>query len=756
MAILKRLLFLLLPICAFAQPDTSRINIELDVLDAKDLNHNPKLQQTTITSASRQAQDIKDVPYTAYVITNEQIRQRGYSSLVDVMKDLPGIKVSQPGSALHGETFLMRGLFGNYYVKILVDDLPIQPSATSGMPLGYQLPILQAERIEVLYGPAAAIYGADAMAGVINIVTKKADKLYFFDADLQARVPGNFKFDATIAGKFARKNKVWNYMIYGGLYQFDNLPITGNEYEEVYNPANYVLTGDEDIYLNSDYYKGTKTQPAFSQLPDESQKFGIRFGNKKLSVGFDYGRRATHSAIGSNPIYNTYHDPNNTFGEQIVRTFFSYKTNLGQWYSQSNLQYLFYEVNPNSTYTTVNNINNFEGRFYNYAKSGDVYIEQFLSRDLGSRWSILTGATFQVTGNLPQFDLYSEPFDPSSYQLFSNQAPAGYEFLTLFESGPYNFYNVGGLIELDYKTEKLTALLGVRADYREFFGLALNPRIGLVYRLSPKNTIRFSSSTAYRPPSSYFIHSGITNLNLNDSLRIGLPSANNNLLAERLFNVDVGWLVHLSEKHALDFSAFFHRNSNLITRTNIPIGSAADSTEYYGFVNDENSSARLLGIQVADIWRFNVGRVGVTSNLSMQWVSGRETLPFNRGILNHYRMQPSFTGKWLVEVQPFANFYASVRFHYVSEWRTRSVFIPELEDELVADAFYLIDLNFRYTFSPGKDVYIMVNNLTNNAYYGIGATGGVGVLNNGNIIFEDLVFNPQLLRLIKVGIRFTL
>jgi hypothetical protein len=81
--------------------------------------------------------------------------------------------------------------------------------------------------------------------------------------------------------------------------------------------------------------------------------------------------------------------------------------------------------------------------------------------------------------------------------------------------------------------------------------------------------------------------------------------------------------------------------------------------------------------------------------------------------------------------------------------------LPDLENDLVADGFYLVDLSLRYTFHPGKDIYITVNNLTNNAYYGIGATGGVGVLGS-RIILEDLVVNPQLLRIIKVGIRFTI
>ena len=171
MALLRRLLFIFLPVILCAQPNSDSVKVNLDVLNSKDLDLNQILGDNLLTSASRVPVEKGDLPYTSFIITNEQIRQRGYNTLVDVLKDLPGVKVSQPGSAIHGETFLMRGLFGNYYVKILVDDLPMQPSATSGMPIGAQLPIQQAERIAVLYGPAAAMYGADAMGGVLNILT---------------------------------------------------------------------------------------------------------------------------------------------------------------------------------------------------------------------------------------------------------------------------------------------------------------------------------------------------------------------------------------------------------------------------------------------------------------------------------------------------------------------------------------------------------------------------------------------------------
>ncbi|CAG0906722.1 unnamed protein product, partial [Cyprideis torosa] len=115
----------------------------------------------------------------------EEIREQGYYTLVDAIKHLSGIRVSQPGSGMDGETFLQRGLYGNTYTKILINGTPIRPSAVGAMPIGSQLPIRQAERIEVIYGPAATLYGPDAAAGVINIILKDSEYPTFAQADVE-------------------------------------------------------------------------------------------------------------------------------------------------------------------------------------------------------------------------------------------------------------------------------------------------------------------------------------------------------------------------------------------------------------------------------------------------------------------------------------------------------------------------------------------------------------------------------------------
>lgn len=105
----------------------------------------------TVVSASRSAKKLDDLPVTIHVVMVEEIQMNKYVTLVDVLKSLPGMKVSQPGSGEAGEMFMMRGLLGNQYTKIFIDNIPVKPSVLTGLPIEAQLPVRQTERIEFIY-----------------------------------------------------------------------------------------------------------------------------------------------------------------------------------------------------------------------------------------------------------------------------------------------------------------------------------------------------------------------------------------------------------------------------------------------------------------------------------------------------------------------------------------------------------------------------------------------------------------------------
>lgn len=142
---------------AFAQQDTGKI----------------KGLDEVIVTGQYKPQSVKNSVYQVKVITKETIQKQGATKLQDVLNTQLNIRFSQD-AALGGSTISMLGLKGQN-VKILLDGLPmIGRQGVSNEININQIDVNTIERIEIVEGPMSVVYGADALAGVINIITKKA------------------------------------------------------------------------------------------------------------------------------------------------------------------------------------------------------------------------------------------------------------------------------------------------------------------------------------------------------------------------------------------------------------------------------------------------------------------------------------------------------------------------------------------------------------------------------------------------------
>ena len=133
------------------------------------------LMNIEITSASRKQQRAADVAAAVYVITHDAIRRSGMTTIPDVLRLAPGVQVAQINSNKWAVS--VRGFNSLYTNKLLVliDGRSVYNRLFSGVLWDDQdLMLEDVERIEVIRGPGAAIWGANAVNGVINIVTKTA------------------------------------------------------------------------------------------------------------------------------------------------------------------------------------------------------------------------------------------------------------------------------------------------------------------------------------------------------------------------------------------------------------------------------------------------------------------------------------------------------------------------------------------------------------------------------------------------------
>lgn len=137
----------------------------------EDSSKRKELQEVTVTGQHK-PQSLKNSVYQVRIITKERIQKQAATKLQDVLTNELNIRFSQD-LATGGSDINMLGLSGQN-VKILIDGVPmIGRQGTSNEININQVDINTIERIEIIEGPLSVVYGADALAGVINIITKK-------------------------------------------------------------------------------------------------------------------------------------------------------------------------------------------------------------------------------------------------------------------------------------------------------------------------------------------------------------------------------------------------------------------------------------------------------------------------------------------------------------------------------------------------------------------------------------------------------
>ena len=135
------------------------------------------LDQMVVT-ATRTEKKIIDVPASVEVVTAKDIEKSGAVYVDDALKKVAGIAVSRTGGIGNSKPVVsMRGVKSGSDVLVLVDGQPMD-NAYSGVVNWNDIPVESIEKIEIVKGPSSAIYGSNAMAGVINITTKDSEKLH--------------------------------------------------------------------------------------------------------------------------------------------------------------------------------------------------------------------------------------------------------------------------------------------------------------------------------------------------------------------------------------------------------------------------------------------------------------------------------------------------------------------------------------------------------------------------------------------------
>ncbi|MEZ4921006.1 MAG: TonB-dependent receptor [Saprospiraceae bacterium] len=583
----------------------------------------------TALSATRSPEKIEEIPFTVWVITNEDILLNGFVTLADVLRSAPGMRTSQPGNAIEGETFMMRGLSGNQYMKILINDVPIKPSVALGMPIGAQLPIRQAERIEVYYGPASAIYGNEAYSGVVNIILKETERPIFTQADLSFGNMGYNSLDLTFGGKLGKDKNILRFTIYGS----STIRESSDIYEDLdifklnrYLPFNL----DTNLYVNFNNFRAQEpgdSLPKLIPIPHESRMFGLNLHWRGIKFSYHRMARTDFSGLGLNPLSVSYSNPSNLLSERLESFSLAFNVHKKRFTTSNTISVLRYNVDRNSTASYIFDqlsVNLYRVRLpeiqnpaqatatqsliyqrfnsderYFASRGLDTRLESVLHTNFTSTLSMDLGATGFLGIGAPVVGHFRFPFDLE---------PGG---ITSMPTAPYQIdgsENLEGNLfaQLDLHYNRFRMIGGSGLNFSSLGSPEILPRIAAQYSIDSSWHLRGSFATGIRRPSIYSL---INTLAFRPNLNVELNSAEAQFRTERNQTLE-GGLRYIGEALRVDAVFFAQNHYNLAQPGQFYPSFFFDSTFIYGFRSGRGLNMRTWGIQSQFL--FDTGEIPVT------------------------------------------------------------------------------------------------------------------------------------------------
>ncbi len=765
-------------IVLFAQPDTTSLLLKPERLDERNIElRNQGTPKRKAISATRSLEEVDQLPFTVWVVTAEDILRNGFVTLGDVLRAAPGVRVSQPGNALEGETFMMRGLSGNQYVKVLINDVPVKPAAAPGMPIGAQIPVRQAERIEVLYGPAAAIYGDGACAGVVNIVLKETERPIFTQADLAFGNFGYNSLDLMLGGKLFQDKNIFRFSLYGSSTVRESLDYFYDD--KLFTPKTYLPFGlDSTLYAGRLNYRPQDTGDSVARsapIPHESRLLGIDLTWRGIHFNYNRLTRFDHSSLGLSPLANSYANPSNRIAEQIETFAFSFKRQRAKRTATNTLSVIRYRVRDNSSFTPVFDqlstalyyakapqiqsdaerqmvLDNIYARYasnerYFTANGIDARFESLISAALRPNLYLNAGIQANLGGGVPAMGYFRAPVEA---KIFGESVPADPEPIAISSDGDLD---LNTFAQLQWRSKRMTVIGGAALNVPLDHPVAFAPRMALQYRLDSIWVLRSSYSEGFRRPSVYArVHS--YRIDAQDTLSVQ-PSEHPLNQTERVRAAEFG-LRKYNGQFTTDL-LFFYQEAHRLVRN----GYLLEDTPYWtsGFQNAPGLAMSIWGIQGTlgdDIMNFDVskhtpekGSVTGHAEFYFQYARGREWfgygLPATRDVRNFPRWMTQFRFSLRAEKWEFM-VNTNRQNAILSSAAVYRDFYQRQFIQLHYPAYRTWDTMLRIYLSQNFLIYAHVRNLFNRHYAGIDATGTA----------DDLLYNPQPGRMLRFGVNYNM
>lgn len=408
--------------------------------------------EVVVVTASGYESTIADAPASISIVDFAQIKQQPVKDLVDVLKNLPGVSNHTTQGGRNG--IIIRGLDEDYVLR-LVDGKRVSSGTGIWRRNNFDntsVPLALIERVEVIRGPMSALYGSDAVGGVVNIITRKPTEEWLNVLD--------FEQGLMQQGEEGDRFRM-SYLTSGKLNKDLGITFSAEHSEQdawFYDPVGLI---------KSDIHEYTVIEPR------ESTKFSTTLdwqvaGNQTLA-------------------FNLAHDDDEIFLSDFGN--YTRTQHIDRWtYGLTHTA----EWNWGGSQITVNQSNarmkDFNSRYIDLADTERD--EQYLEPD----------------------EIYTTLRAVSYFDVDNHTVTAGVEYLNteIKDDIQYPVYGSDSLgltsiflqdqIEL---SDNLTATLGIRAEDAEIYGFHVSPRAYLVYDLGDGITLKGGVGSAFRAPTLF-------------------------------------------------------------------------------------------------------------------------------------------------------------------------------------------------------------------------------------------------------------
>jgi len=271
--------------------------------------------EPVVVTATRSETSLEQIGASVTVIPEEVLRAQEYRTVEEALRTVPGLDVQRSGSPGKLTTVRIRGA-GPAQIQVLIDGVRVK-SATSGDFDFADLTLDDIERIEVVRGPQSTLYGADAIGGVINIITKRGRGPLSVYVDVEAGNYDTFRERAGLSGG----SGPWSYSLgvsrldFGGRFPNDEHRLTS-----VNGRIAYTLPNRGELALVgrfSDGHRGLPFKTVFPDFdPNQEQNDQTVLGSLEWRQPWTawYDSTVRVSAVRSTLVFRNPADPGESFG----------------------------------------------------------------------------------------------------------------------------------------------------------------------------------------------------------------------------------------------------------------------------------------------------------------------------------------------------------------------------------------------------------------------------------------------------------